>query len=278
MQNPKKYTMLCDRGVISVTGDDSVAFLQNLITNDMTKVVDGKAIYSALLSPQGKYLFDFFVFLYQGQILLDCDVRSLGDFVQRLNLYRLRAPIKIEDVSKDFQVAAGFGESATEIISNKKLSTNLLEIAGGIAFVDPRVDSAGIRIVAVNPREKLVESGFLSCDYHDYELHRLSLALPRTSVDLLVNRSFLLETNFDHLNGIDFNKGCFVGQEVTARTKYRGLIRRRLFGVHVDGSLPVPGTSIRSDGKHVGTMMSGYGDIGLALLKLEFAGRDVELN
>jgi len=143
---------------------------------------------------------------------------------------------------------------------------------GGAAFVDPRLAAAGVR--ALLPRDRAVQAlekaGFERGDFADYERLRLSLGLPDGSRDMPVERAILLENGIDELNGIDWNKGCYLGQELTARTKHRGLVRKRLLPVSIEGPLPGPGTPVMADGKEVGEMRSAADGLGLAMLHLEF--------
>ncbi len=151
-------------------------------------------------------------------------------------------------------------------------------LAGGVAYVDPRLAAAGAR--AFLPRgsaaEALEAAGFAPATAEDYDRHRLSLALPDGSRDIAVEKGFLLENGVDDLNGVDFDKGCYVGQELTARTKHRATIRKRLYRVDIDGALPDPGTPVTADGRAAGVMRSGRDDVGLALLRVELIAKAAE--
>lgn len=266
-----RFAFLDDRGVLSIVGPDARAFLQGIVTNDIDKVSPDQAIYAALLTPQGKYLFDFFVAAHGDGLLLDAEAARLPDLAKRLTMYRLRAKADITDVSADYRVAAVFGDDATGDLGLDADAGAAREVDGGVAFVDPRVAAAGAR--AILPRAEaeasLANAGLTPTSAADYDVYRLRHALPDSSRDLVVDKATLVESNFEELNGVDFGKGCYVGQEVTARTKYRGLVRKRLLRVDVDGPLPAPGTPIMLGGKEAGTMQSGRDTVGMALLRLE---------
>ncbi|MDP6566508.1 MAG: folate-binding protein [Alphaproteobacteria bacterium] len=266
-----RYAILPARGVLELSGEESRSFLQALITRDMDHLTPRAAIYSALLTPQGKYLFDFFLADAGDRLLLDGEAARLADLAQRLNMYRLRAKVAIADVSADRQVIAAFGDGAAAALGLAGTAGAARPFADGLAFVDPRLAEAGARLIApaATAAAALEAAGLSQTEAEDYDLFRLDLALPDGSRDLAVDKALLLESNFEALNGVDFDKGCFVGQELTARTKYRGLVRKRLLPVRVDGPMPAPDTPLLADGKEVGVMRSGRDGRGLALLRLE---------
>ncbi len=244
-----KIARLEERGVVEVSGDDRVSFLQGLVSNDVAEAVPGRAVWAALLSPQGKYLADFFVFSDGARLLLDCERQQAAGLVQRLRRFRLRAKVELRDVSAEFAVYAAW-EGTPEV--------------AGIAAPDPRRPEAGWRILATGTLTANASAA-------DWDRHRLILGLPDGTRDLEVEKSILLEAGFDELNGVSWTKGCYMGQELTARTKYRGLIKRRLLPVRVEGALPAPGTPVMSGPGEVGVMRSGRGDRGLANLRIEAA-------
>ena len=252
-------TQLDDRGSIRLSGPDARAFLQGLISNDMELLRPESALYAALLTPQGKYLFDFLLYDRGDHLLLDAERARLPDLIRRLTLYRLRAQVTLEDVSAELAVLAIFDRQPVA--------------AAGIpgAVVDPRLPELGLRIAL--PRQEvagLVAAHALQpVEPAQYDRLRLELGVPDGSRDLVVDRSLLLESGFEELHGVSFSKGCFVGQELTARTKHRGLIKRRLLPVRVDGPLPAPGTPVTRGGKDAGEVRSGAGDLALALLRLD---------
>jgi folate-binding protein YgfZ len=226
-----RFTLLPDRGILAVSGDDRASFLQGLVSNDTTKLTPGCTMYAALLTAQGKYLHDF-IMVEQGEaIWLDAEAARIADLKRRLSMYRLRAKVTIAELP-DLAVAAVFGGDLPDI-----------------AFPDPRLPELGGRVIL--PRDTL----------------RPTL----TGLGLADDKSILLEAGFDELHGVDWQKGCYIGQELTARTKYRGLIKKRLFPVQIDGAAPEPGTILTLDGKEAGEMRSSLGNIGLALVRLESA-------
>jgi hypothetical protein len=236
------------RGVVEVTGADRVAFLQGLVSNDVTPVAPGRAVWAALLTPQGKWLADFFILAEGERLLLDCARAGAPGLVAALSRFRLRAKVALRDASADFAVHAAWGAPPPE---------------GVLAAPDPRLPEAGWRVLA--PAPLLPDAGEAAWD-----AHRLSLGLPEAG-DLDAGKSVLLEGGFDELAGVSWSKGCYMGQELTARTKYRGLLKKRLFPVTVEGPLPAPGTPVTRDGAEVGEMRSGRDRFGLALLRIEAA-------
>ncbi len=258
------YVTLPARGVISVAGSEAADFLQRIITNDVDRVKSHAAIYAALLSPQGKYLFDFVVAMDGEGFLLDCERDRLPDLLKRLKLYRLRAKIELTDVSDKFTVTAIY-------------SGDRFPVGNGI-FDDPRSDFLGQR--AILPRHQtdalLTHLGAEAGDLEAYESLRISLAIPDSGHDLVVDKSTPLEVNFDELNAVDFNKGCYVGQEVTARMKHRANLRKRLLPVAITGEAPAIGTAIFAGDKEIGTFFSSVGQTGLALFRLDHLAKAAE--
>ena len=238
---------LVDRGVVEVAGRDRVAFLQGLVSNDVALVAPGRAVWAALLTPQGKWLADFFILGDGERLLLDCERAQAPDIVRRLARFRLRAEITLRDVSDETAVHVAWGGPWDDT---------------GVQAPDPRLIEAGRRIIAGAPLPTNASAAA-------WDLHRLSLGLPDGSRDLDPEKTVLLEAGFDELHGISWTKGCYMGQELTARTRYRGLIKRRLWPVTIEGALPEPGTPITSAGREVGIMRSGRDQLGLALLRLD---------
>ncbi|HEX2151162.1 MAG TPA: folate-binding protein [Stellaceae bacterium] len=263
------FALLPERGILAVSGPDRRNFLQGLVSNDVEKLAAGRAVYAALLTPQGKYLHDF-IMVEQGEaIWLDAEAARLADLKRRLSMYRLRAKIEIAE-RPELGVAAVFGDGAFAELGLPDEPGAVQPWEGGVALVDPRLAELGGRVITDRLRlARLVESGLSEADFAAYDRHRLGLGVPDGSRDLVPEKSILLESGFDELNGVDWQKGCYVGQELTARTKYRGLIKKRLFPVRIDGPAPEPGAIIRLDAKEAGEMRSAYDGLGLALLRLE---------
>ncbi len=267
----KRYALLPDRGLLAVGGEDSRAFLQGLVSNDMTKVSPARAVWAALLTPQGKFLHDFFVIEVAGALLLDCEAARLGDLNRRLGLYKLRAKATLEDRSADFAVAALFGAGALAALDLPATAGAARAVEGGAVFADPRHLAAGARAILPGAaiRATLAGLGFAETNFAAYDRERIALGLPDGSRDLEVEKAILLENGFDELNGVAWDKGCYMGQELTARTKYRGLIKKRLMPVAIEGPVPPPGTPITANGEDAGEMRSSADGVGLALLRLE---------
>ncbi len=264
-------TELPDRGIIAIHGPDSRDFLQGLISNDIALVSSDRSIYAALLTPQGKYLFDFFVSQYQDRLLIDCEKERLPELTKRLRMYKLRADATISDESATFAACAIWGENPGASLDLDQTAGRAQEHPDGTISVDPRLGDAGLRVVGKPEwlEEVRLRLKAEPASPDDYDMHRLTLGLPDSSRDLIVDKSILLESGFDDLNGINWDKGCYMGQELTARTKYRGLVKKRLIPVTIDGAAPEPGALIMNGEKTAGEMRSSKGNQGLALLRLE---------
>ena len=259
-----RFSLLPHRSVIAVGGDDRVEFLQGLISNDTTKVSPGHAIWAALLTPQGRFLNDMFVVDGgDGTLLLETERERAPALAKKLNLYKLRSKVTVEDRSSVMDVAVVFGAGAEEAPP----------IDGMISFVDPRLADLGVRVLAPAGKAAtlLQARGFAEASLDDYDALRLSLGVPDGSRDLPVEKALLLESGFDELNGVDWKKGCYMGQELTARTKYRGLVKKRLFPVRIEGTLPVTGATVELDGQDVGELRSVAGERAIAMLRLDAA-------
>jgi folate-binding protein YgfZ len=275
MSEKTRFTVLEDRGVLSVSGPDRVSFLQGLVSNDIEKAGPGSAVYAALLTPQGKYLYDFFI-VEAGEtgdaLLLDCERAGLDGLMRRLSLYKLRTDVTFKDRSGEWAIAVIFGSGSIEAT-----------IEGVAVFADPRLAKAGVRCILpkAEARTILEKAGLTLTDEADYDRLRLTLGLPDGSRDLIAEKSTLLESGFDELNGVDWDKGCYMGQELTARTKYRGLVKKRLMPVAFDGPPPAPGTPVMLKGKEAGEVRSSQmtedGGIGLALMRLDALENSTDL-
>lgn len=261
-----KRILRTNRGIVRVSGPDSRTFLQGLISNDVTRADGTQAVYAALLTPQGKYLFDFFIVAHDGALLLDCLAEDIDALVKRLSMFKLRSKVELADARHDFSIFAFFGDDTTaqlELGDGQRVGTN-----GIVFYPDPRLAKAGARaIVPVAVDVSTLGGDETSED--EYQRHRIGLGLPEAPLDLQKDKSILLEAGFDELAGVDWKKGCYMGQELTARTKYRGLIKKRLVPVRITGGAGVPGTDIMCDGKTVGDLRSVAGDLGMAMLRLD---------
>jgi len=258
------FSLLPHRSAIAVSGVDRVDFLQGLISNDTTKVGPGRAVWAALLTPQGRFLNDMFV--VEGgndTLLLETERERAAALAQKLSLYKLRSRVAVEDRSAAVEVAVAYGDEAARA----------LDLGGAVSFVDPRLAALGVRVIGPTGTvaSLLAQRGFAETPQVTYESLRLSLGVPDGSRDLVVEKALLLESGFDELNGVDWKKGCYMGQELTARTKYRGLVKRRLFPVRFEGTAPPPGTVIRSGEQEVGEIRSGFDGKALAMLQVDAA-------
>jgi hypothetical protein len=263
------FVVLEDRGILAVSGPDSRAFLQGLVSNDVEKVSPDRAVYAALLTAQGKYLHDFIMAGTGDAIWLDAEAARLADLKRRLSMYRLRAKVALDGLP-DLAVAAVIGDGAQAALGLPEAAGAARAFGQGLAFVDPRLTALGARVILPRDRIRgaLAEAGLAEADFAAYDRHRLALGIPDGSRDLVLEKSILLESGFDELNGVDWQKGCYIGQELTARTKYRGLIKKRLFPVRIDGPAP-PDTEVTFGGKDAGEMRSSRDGLGLALLRLD---------
>ncbi|MCW5750632.1 MAG: folate-binding protein YgfZ [Alphaproteobacteria bacterium] len=265
------HAKLADRGLLTLVGEETRKFLQGLVSNDVEKVTPAHGIYAALLSPQGKFLHDFFILEWRDGLILDCEAERRADLQRRLTLYRLRSKVRIGEADAGLGVHVAFGDGAAARLGLPAEPGAGVAFAGGIAMVDPRLPGLGLRLVGEDAAigEALQAAGFRSGEASEYHRLRVHLGVPDGSRDLPIEKAFLLENNFEELNGVDFRKGCYVGQELTARTKYRGLVRKRLFRVDGDRSLPPAGTPVMAGDKEAGILYSALERQGLALLRLE---------
>jgi tRNA-modifying protein YgfZ len=243
---------LTDRAVLEVTGEDRLAFLQGLVSNDVLAAAPGRAVWSALLTPQGKWLADFFLTAEADRLLLDAEAAQAEMLMAKLLRFRLRSKVAMAVLS-GWAVQVGWGGA---------------DLPEG-ALPDPRLQQAGWRWLTPAP---------LAPDStpEDYDAHRLRLGLPDGSRDMQPEHSVLLEAGFDELHGVSWSKGCYMGQELTARTKYRGLVKRRLVPVEIEGPLPARGTPVTLAGAEMGEMRSGRAGAGMALLRLSALGSPLE--
>jgi tRNA-modifying protein YgfZ len=253
----KKAALLNDRGVIAVGGEEAASFLQGLLTNDVEGLEEGEARYAGLLSPQGKILFDMLVVRAPREaFLVDCAAEQAADLARRLGFYKLRSKVSIANESADCAVVAFWGEEEPE------------EAPDSVLYADPRDSRLGWR--AIMPRDKGVEIG----DEHapTYEALRIAAGVPMGGVDFVYGDAFPHDANFDLLHGVDFDKGCYVGQEVVSRMKHRGTARKRVARVKLLAEPASPGTPVLDGELPVGTLGSSSGREALAMLRLDRVG------
>ncbi|MGE5547784.1 MAG: YgfZ/GcvT domain-containing protein [Solirubrobacterales bacterium] len=256
-------TRLPNRSLLVVGGEDRRAFLQGLVSNDVNKVTAERAIWSAFLTPQGKFLWDVFIAERGDELLLETEAERIEEFRKKLSMYKLRTKVTIA-VAEGVSVFAVWGEGAASSMGLPDEAGAAKAGDGTVAMVDPRLAAAGLRVYAA-----AAPAGAAEASFEAWDEHRIRLGLPDGSRDLPVEKAILLENGFDELNGVDFQKGCYMGQELTARTKHRGLVRKRLMPVTIDGPLPASGTPVMRGDAEAGEMRSSVGASGLALIRLE---------
>lgn len=248
--------LLPSRGVLRLAGPDARKYLQGLITSDIDKAQEGQAIHAGLLSPQGKILFDFFVVGADGGYLIDAAQEKAGELAKRLAFYRLRAQVEIgEEAALAVAAAWGGAPRAPE---------------GAIVYTDPRLPELGFRIL-LQAGANVGDLGCTAATEVDYHARRIRLGVPEGGLDYGFGEAFPHEALFDQLNGVDFAKGCYVGQEVVSRMEHRGTARKRMVPVEGEARLPASGTSIDAGGVPIGTLGSVSGTSGLALIRLDRA-------
>lgn len=269
------FALLPGRGVLEIAGPDAVGFLNALISNDAAKAGAKRTIYAALLSAQGRYLHDFFIYAPGEAFLLDCEAERLADLQRRLSLYRLRANVTLSDQSPRWMAAAAFGDGALAQLGLGQNPGQTLALDGGMVCADPRLAALGAR--GLLPRDRaagiLAGAGLDEARPEAYDRWRLTLGVPEGGRDLEAEKSLPAESNLDLLQGVDFAKGCYVGQELTARMKHRALLKKRLLPVKIEGAPPPPGSEITLEGMAVGEMRSSREGVGLALLRIDAATR-----
>lgn len=273
-----RMTLLPDRGVVEVAGPDATEFLQGLTTNDVDRDGDGEneAIFAGLLTPQGKILFEFFI-VHRGpeSYWLECPRSQAADVVRRLTMYKLRAKIAVADRSAEFAVAAGWGDGAAVAAATPGVAA---------AYADPRYAPLGARFIllADGSAALLDASGAEVVDEAAYHAHRVALAVPQGGLDYAFGEAFPHEAGYDDLHGVDFEKGCYVGQEVVARMHHRGTAKTRIAGVELARPLDAPtdagaGTpEIRAADLPVGVLGSVDGTHGLAMIRLDRAAEAMQ--
>jgi tRNA-modifying protein YgfZ len=261
-----KAALLPDRGVIKVIGDDARKFLHGLVTADVLDLTPGAARFCALLTPQGKIIADFLLTEAPpadgGGFFLDVPRALAAMLLEKLNLYKLRAKVLIEDLTEILGVLAIWGDRDT---------TKDCAPKQGLYYADPRLPALGVRVMIAPHRAAAaaseVDAPLLDAD--EYEAHRIALGVPRGGVDFVYGAAFPHEADMDQLGGVDFAKGCYIGQEVVSRIEHRGIARTRAVALRYDGPAPESGAPITAGERQVGTMGSTARGCGIALVRLD---------
>lgn len=279
-----KIILLEDRGLISITGEDSKNFLQNIITNDVEKVSTSNSIFSALFTPQGKYLFEFFLLLTKEGFLLDCDNKFTNEIITYLSKYKLRSKIEIKDISTNHVIGLISLEKFIEIQNNESKNTDTIVYRDSPVFIDPRNKKLGARILSTLEKLHLtikkLDLKIIKAENYFIDAH--ALGIPIKGVENLKEQLFGLEANFEELKAIDFKKGCYVGQENTARMKLKNKLRRRLLPIKFDQELSI-GDELKYNNITIGKVLINK-PMPFALVKLfdpdfsEFNDKDISIN
>jgi folate-binding protein YgfZ len=263
-----KAAFLPDRGVVKITGETARDFLNNLITTDTTRLQPGLGRFGALLTPQGKIMVDFLITEapagHGGGFLIDCPKVLAQTLADKLGFYRLRAKVGIENLSESLGVLAAWDGDAA--------------LKPDLTFTDPRNAMLGLRIFV--PAELAQKAAnLIGADLVDasaYEAHRIATGVPRGGLDFIYGDAFPHETNMDRLAGVDFDKGCYIGQEVVSRMQHRGTARTRTVRLLLDGPAPEAGSTVLAGDKSVGTMGSAADNHGLALIRIDRTSEALE--
>ena len=255
--NIKNIYILEDRGILFVNGPDVKEFLQNLITNDINKVDDANSCFSSLLSPQGKFLFDFLVIKHKKGYLIDCEKKQAEQLFNKLNIYKLRSKVEIINLSNEFVVAAFSYEKFISFNEAKDIPGNTFKYIEDSILLDPRHKQLGGRLI-IN-LEKLYLSlkklNLKSAEPEEYYQFSYELGIPQKNMNKLQNKLFGIECNFEELNGIDFKKGCYIGQENTARIKLKGKLSKRLLPLQLIKGELKEGSSIFNNENEIGKVL-----------------------
>ena len=255
------YVNLIDSQFISISGDDRKDFLQGLITNDINKCNSNTPIYSCFLSPQGKFIADFFVIDYEKNYLIEIHKKFISGFLDKLRIYKLRSKITIND-NEDFE--------SLVILENNNLLQSNNDI---INFIDPRNNKLGRKVYIKLDRINDFKNKFnlQEVKFESYRELLINNLIPFSPDDLIINKSLILENNFEKINAIDWDKGCYVGQEITARMKYRALLKKSIRAVEIISGNVNPGNKILNNQNAIGEIISCFNNLAIAMLKIDDA-------
>ena len=262
------YVNLVNSKFVSIKGEDRKVFLQDMITNDINKCTESSPIYSCFLSPQGKFLADFFIINLGDSYLIEINEIFTESFIAKLNIYKLRSKINItiEEYYTSF------------VILNIDLKLN--EEINYIEYTDPRCSNLGKKIIIKSNLKNnfISNNNLIKVDFKSYRELMIKNLVPYTTKDLIINKSLLLENNFDKINAIDWDKGCYVGQEITARMKYRALLKKSIRAVEIISGRTMPGNKIFYNTNIIGEIISCINNLGIAMLKIEDANNAFKTN
>ena len=245
---------------LSIEGEDSNQFLQNLITNDINKCTEHNMLYSCLLSPQGKFLSDFFIFKKDERYLIETHSFFYEKLLKKLNMYKLRSKVHVNEVNNLYSYSV-FGDL------KKDQDTFIFNI-------DPRNKNIGLKLIHLKKNPKILNS---LNEINEEKYHQILIQniVPLSHYDLEENKSLLLENNFENLNSISWDKGCYVGQEITARMKYRALLKKKIYSLEIKDGSPIIGQQIKDDENEYGKIINIKNDSVLAMLKIELAKKKI---
>ena len=250
-------TILNDRGFIQISGDDAKDFLQNIITNDIEKISDNNTLFSSIFTPQGKYLYEFFILKFKNGYLLECENNIVSEIIKTFNFYKLRSKVDLIDVSKQFTaifISLEKFEEINKIKSSKGLTTTYNK---DIIYIDPRNEDLGAKIIAKTENSSSVISNLnlKKVDNNNYYNKSFDLGIPQINLNKLKDKIFGIENNLDELGGIDFKKGCYIGQENTSRIKLRNKLRRRILPIKKISGEIIENNVIKYKNNEIGKIM-----------------------
>lgn len=262
-------TELTNRGILKVSGADRLAFLQGLVTNDVRQLTPERSLYSLLLTPQGKHFFDLFLSEVGDEWWIEADRARLEELKKRLSLYKLRSNVVL-DIDQEQSIFVLWGENVAATFDLQDVPGQTQHTPLWHAYIDPRLQGLGVRMIIDSNHIAGLQQceGLTMVAAQEYCYHRYGLGVPESDAELLVDKSIPLENGMDELKAIDWQKGCYMGQELTSRTRYRGLVRKRLLPVVFNGDIDL-GMPIMAGEAEVGTWRGVCRDRGLALIRLE---------
>jgi hypothetical protein len=255
--NNKNVYILEDRGILFINGSDVKEFLQNLITNDINKVDDANSCFASLLTPQGKFLFDFLIIKHKNGYFIDCEKKQIEELFRQLNTYKLRSKVEITNLSNEFVIAAFSYEKFMSFKEAKDLPGYTFKYREDPTLLDPRYTKLGGRLI-INLEKlylSLKQLELKSSKPEDYYKFSYKLGIPQKNMDKLRNKLFGIECNFDELNAIDFKKGCYVGQENTSRIKLKSKLTKRLLPIEIIKGNIKEGDSIFNESLEIGKVL-----------------------